>query len=178
MDEKQFAQLSLVRLVAPDKYEDMQKSLALKAGQDGWMPDSVVSKSHIPYQFDHLSDPVETQKTVKNILANEYTNYDGGIPGNDYSGQLSAWYVFSAMGFYPLSPASDKYQLSSPIFSEVELNLNQKYYPGKQFRITLDDPDTYKTFNQVELNGKSVPFILMHEDISKGGKLKFSNSEK
>ena len=178
MNDLQFAQLSLVRLVAPDKYEDMQKSLALKAGPGGWMPDTMVYKSHIPYRFDHLSDPVETQKTVKNILANEYTCYDGGIPGNDDSGQLSAWYVFSAMGFYPGSSGSDEYQLSSPIFSEVELNLNPKYYPGKQFRITLDDPDTYKTFNQVELNGKSVPFILMHEDISKGGKLKFSNSEK
>ncbi len=133
---------------------------------------------HIPYLYNYLGDPVETQKKVKNILTTEYTAYDGGIPGNDDSGQTSAWYVFSAMGFYPVSPGSGEYQLSSPIFSEVELNLNPEYYPGGKFRISLDDPDTYKTFNRVELNGKEVPFVIRHENIREGGKLKFSNSGK
>ncbi|MDP2337822.1 MAG: glycoside hydrolase family 92 protein [Bacteroidota bacterium] len=172
------SQLQLVNLVAPDRYEDLLKSLALKTEQGGWMPDSILKNSHIPYLYNNSGDPVETQKKVKNILATEYTNFDGGIPGNDDSGQTSAWYVFSAMGFYPASAGSGEYQLSSPIFSEVELNLDPKYYPGKKFTISLDDPDTYKTFNRVELNGKDSPFVLKHEDIRKGGKLKFSNTEK
>lgn len=133
---------------------------------------------HIPYLYNFLGDYPETQKKVKNILATEYTSYDGGIPGNDDSGQTSAWYVFSAMGFYPVSPGSGEYQLSSPIFSEVELNLNPKYYPGRKFRISLNDEDTQKTFNYAELNGDEIPFVLKHEDIRKGGKLEFSNSVK
>jgi len=82
------------------------------------------------------------------------------------------------MGFYPGSSGSDEYQLSSPIFSEVELNLNPKYYPGKQFRISLSDPNTYNAFKRVELNGKEIPFVLKQEDIMKGGKLNFSNPDK
>jgi predicted alpha-1,2-mannosidase len=171
-------QLSLIRLIAPDKYEDMQESVALKVRQGGWMPDSIVCNRHFPYLYDYLSDPEETQNRVKSNLATEYTCYDGGIPGNDDSGQTSAWYVFSAMGFYPVSPGSSEYQLSSPIFNKVELNLNPKYYPGKRFKISVDDQNTYKAFNQAELNGQKIPFILKHEDISKGGRLKFSNSEK
>lgn len=131
---------------------------------------------HIPYLYNYLGDFAATQKTVKNILATEYTPYDGGIPGNDDSGQMSAWYVFSAMGFYPVSPGTGEYQLSSPIFEKVELNLNPKYYPGKSFTISLNDPDTYKTFGKVKLDGKEVPFVIRHEDIQKGGKLGFFNN--
>jgi len=130
---------------------------------------------HIPYLYNFLGDYTATQKTVKNIMASEYNNFDGGIPGNDDSGQMSAWYAFSAMGFYPASPGSGEYQISSPIFNEVKLNLNPKYYPGGKFTISQSDPDTYKTFSKVELNGTEIPFVLKHEDIRKGGKLKFSN---
>ena len=178
LNDSRNVQLSLLRLIAPDKYEDMQKSSALKSLQGGWMPDSIVCKNHFPYLYDHLSNPSETQTIVKNKLENEYTVFDGGIPGNDDSGQTSAWYVFSAMGLYPVSPGLTEYQLSSPIFSKVELNLNPKYYPGKQFRISLDDQNTSKVFNRAELNGKQIPFMIKQEDIRMGGKLKFSNSEK
>ena len=133
---------------------------------------------HISYLYNYLGDPAETQRKVKNILATEYNAFDGGIPGNDDSGQTSAWYVFSAMGFYPVSPGSCEYQLSSPIFTEVELNLNPKYYPGKKFKITIDNQDTSQTFDKVNLNGKESQFVLKHEDIRKGGKLEFSNSAK
>ena len=130
---------------------------------------------HIPYLYNFLGDYTTTQKTVKNIMTSEYNPYDGGIPGNDDSGQMSAWYVFSAMGFYPVSPGTGEYQVSSPIFNEVKLNLNPKYYPGGKFTIRQDEPDTYKTFNKAELNGKDIPFVIKHEDIKKGGKLRFSN---
>jgi predicted alpha-1,2-mannosidase len=133
---------------------------------------------HVPYLYNYLNDPVATQQKVKNILASEYTVYDGGVPGNDDSGQTSAWYVFSAMGFYPVSPGSGEYQLSSPIFEEVKLQLNPKYYPGGKFSISLSDTATYNTFSKAELNGKEVPFVIKHEDIRQGGKLKFSNTSK
>jgi predicted alpha-1,2-mannosidase len=128
-----------------------------------------------PYLYNFVGDGPETQKKVKNILSTEYTNYDGGIPGNDHAGQTSAWYVFSAMGFYPVSPGSGEYQLSSPIFSQVELNLDPKYYPGKRFTITADHPDSFNTYSTVELNNKKNAFVLKHEDLRSGGELRFSN---
>lgn len=133
---------------------------------------------HIPYLYNLLGDPVETQRKVKHILETEYTPYDGGIPGNDDSGQTSAWYVCSAIGFYPVATGSGEYQLSSPIFSEVTLHLNPDYYPGKKFSIKADGANTTNTFNRVELNGKEIRFVLNHEDLKKGGKLEFSNTEK
>lgn len=133
---------------------------------------------HIPYLYNFLGDPVETQKRVKNILATEYTIFDGGIPGNDDSGQMSAWYVFSAMGFYPVSPGTGEYQLSSPIFNEVDLHLNPKYYPGRKITIKASNPDTYSTYNKVSFNGKEIPFVLKQENLREGGVLEFSNSGK
>ncbi len=132
---------------------------------------------HIPYLYNYLGDYTATQKIVKNILATEYTQFDGGIPGNDDSGQISAWYALSAMGFYPVCPGTNEYQLSSPIFEEVKLILNSKYYPGKTLTLKLNDKDTYASFSKVELNGKEIPFILKHDDIRNGGTLKFSGKK-
>lgn len=178
LNNQRKAQLSLVSLVAPDKYEDILNSAKLKTEQGGWNSDTILTDISVPYHYNNSDNPVERQTKVKSILKNDYTCFDGGIPGNDNSGLKSAWYVFSAMGFYPASTESGEYQLSSPIFSEVELNLNPKYYPGGIFRISLDNEDSYKTFNKVELNGKDVPFVLKEKDIQEGGKLKFSNTAK
>jgi predicted alpha-1,2-mannosidase len=133
---------------------------------------------HVAYLYNFLGDPVETQKRVKQILATEYTNFDGGVPGNDDSGQMSAWYVFSAMGFYPVSPGSCQYQLSSPVFNEVELHLNPAYYPGRKLKILAGNPDTYQTYDRVMLNGKEIPFYITQDEMKRGGVLKFSNKEK
>ena len=178
LNSKQQTQLSLVSLVAPDKYEDILKSAKLKTEQGGWISDSILNDISVPYHYNNSDDPVERQRKVKSILKNDYTCFDGGIPGNDNSGLKSAWYVFSAMGFYPASTDSGDYQLSSPIFSKVEFNLNPKYYPGKQFRIIADNEDNYETYNKALLNGKDVPFVLKQQDIKVGGELKFSNTGK
>ena len=82
------------------------------------------------------------------------------------------------MGFYPVSHGSGEYQVSSPIFNKVELNLNSRYYPGKRFTIIVDNPDILTTFNKVELNDKNIEFVLKQEDIKLGGQIKFSNSKK
>ncbi len=87
----------------------------------------------IPYLFNYVDDWQKTQATVKNLLNEEYGTGPGGLSGNDDAGQMSAWYVFGAMGFYPVCPGSNEYQLSSPIFDKVVLNLNKKYYPGAPF---------------------------------------------
>jgi predicted alpha-1,2-mannosidase len=132
---------------------------------------------HIAYLYNYLGLPEETQKRVKNILSTEYTSYDGGIPGNDDSGQTSAWYVFSAMGFYPVATGSGEYQLSSPIFKSVQLNLDPKYYPGKKFRITVDAKNTSGIFSEVQLNGVPCNFVVTHDQLRAGGKLHYATSK-
>ena len=128
---------------------------------------------HIPYLFNYTNHWEKTQKTVKNLLVTEYGMGPGGISGNDDAGQLSAWYVFSAMGFYPVCPGSNEYQLSSPVFEKITLNLDRKYYPGGKFVLEAKSANTSSIFNAVELNGKEIETVITHENIRKGGKLKF-----
>ena len=177
MTEEQQAQLSLVRLLAPERYEDLLTSSKLKTQQGGWMMETYLKNRSILDEYIRIADQVERQKKVKQIMKTEYNRFDGGIPGNDNAGQKSAWYVWSAMGLFPT--ANDEYQLTSPIFGKVQVNMNPKYYSGKTLKIILDDDtDTYKTFNNVELNGSENQFRLRHEDIQKGAKLEYSNNGK
>jgi alpha-1,2-mannosidase, putative len=86
----------------------------------------------IAYLYDFINKPEKTQQRVAHILDTEYNDTPGGLSGNDDAGQMSAWYVFSSMGFYPVCPATDRYMLSAPRFQKVTLNLQN----GKKFIIT------------------------------------------
>lgn len=77
----------------------------------------------IPYLYDFIDKPEKTKQRVAHILDTEYNDTPGGLSGNDDAGQMSAWYVFSSMGFYPVCPATDRYMLSAPRFQKVTLNL-------------------------------------------------------
>ncbi len=127
----------------------------------------------IPYFFNYVDDWQKTQSTVKRILQTDYGTDTGGLSGNEDAGQMSAWYVFGAMGFYPVCPASNQYQLSSPIFDKVTLNLDRKYYKGKKLVLETESGNNYKSFTSVELNGKKIEPVILHDDIKKGGRLKF-----
>jgi putative alpha-1,2-mannosidase len=128
---------------------------------------------HIPYLFNYAGRWDLTQKTVKDLLNSEYSDNAGGLSGNDDSGQLSAWYVFSAMGFYPVCPGSNEYQLSSPLFRKVTLNLDRKFYSGRKFTLENQGNPSDAIYTKVFLNGKEKGTVLMHDDIKKGGKLVF-----
>jgi putative alpha-1,2-mannosidase len=127
----------------------------------------------IPYLFNYVDDWQKTQKTVKFLLKTEYGIGPGGISGNDDAGQMSAWYVFGAVGFYPVCPGSNEYQLSSPIFSKVTFNLDKKYYPGGKFVFETESANNQGSFSKVKLNGKEIEPVIRHEDLQKGGKLEF-----
>ncbi len=129
----------------------------------------------IPYLFNYVGDWEKTQKTVKNLLKTEYDLGAGGISGNDDAGQMSAWYVFSAAGFYPVCPGSNEYQLSSPIFEKVTFNLDKKYYPGGKFVLTGETGKNWKEFSKVKLNGKEIEPVIKYEDLQNGGKLEFTD---
>lgn len=127
----------------------------------------------IPFLFNYTGKWDKTQATVKHLLQSEYDFNSGGISGNDDAGQMSAWYVYGAMGFYPVCPGSNEYQLSSPIFEKVTLNLDKNYYPGGKFVLEAKEANSKSIFNKVKLNGKVASTSITHGDIQKGGKLEF-----
>ncbi len=129
----------------------------------------------IPFLYDYIGQPEKTRTLVRHILQTEYNDTPGGLSGNDDAGQMSAWYVFSAMGVYPVCPGTTEYAVSSPVFSEVEIRLPQ----GKVFTIkNHDNPATCTAMPRMILNGKSrkKPFIE-HRDIMEGGILEFLTQE-
>jgi len=86
----------------------------------------------IAYLYDFIGKRDKTIERVAHILDTEYNDTPGGLSGNDDAGQMSAWYIFSSMGFYPVCPATDRYMLAAPRFQKVTLNLPE----GKTFTIT------------------------------------------
>ena len=125
----------------------------------------------VAYLFDAIGKPEYTQMMVHHILNTEYNDTPGGLSGNDDAGQMSAWYIFSAIGFYPVCPATPYYYIGTPSFEKVTFNLEN----GKKFEISADGVSD-KTFyiQKATLNGKIFTgYQLSHEDILKGGKLYF-----
>ena len=123
----------------------------------------------IPYLYNYTASPWKTQKIVRNILQEEYTDGPGGLSGNDDAGQMSAWYVFAAMGFYPVDPVSGEYLLSSPLFDKISISGNN----GKKFEIISHKNSSEAVYiSKVQWNGKlySQNFIT-HTMIAQGGKL-------
>lgn len=127
-----------------------------------------------PYLFTYFKgEEWRTPKAVRDGMTGNYNTSPGGLPGNDDCGALSAWYVFSAMGFYPANPVSGDYRLGSPIFKKVTIHLDQQYYKGKTFVITADDTSDKNIYvKSKKLNG--VPYHLSyitHDVIQNGGRL-------
>jgi len=129
---------------------------------------------HVPYLYNYLGDWSNTQKHVKEILGREYNVSIGGLSGHENEGQLSAWYVFSSMGFYPVCPGSNEYQLSSPVFDKVIIHLNKEFYTGKNLILSTEGEAESSVFNKVTLNNKEIGTSISQYDIQKGGELHFS----
>lgn len=123
----------------------------------------------IPFMYNYTAAPWKTQMQVRQILNEEYSDGPGGLSGNDDAGQMSAWYLFASMGFYPVNPVSGDYLLCSPIFDQVVISLPQ----GKQFEIICHKAgDNSKYIHQATLNGKTyTKNFIRYTDIKQGGKL-------
>jgi len=124
---------------------------------------------HAPYLFNDAGRPDLTQKWVRWVLDNKYgVGYDG-LDGNDDGATLSAWYIFSSMGFYPIA-GTDIYQLGAPLFREVEVNMN-----GKTLRIEAKNQAPENLYvNKVWLNDTLLNRTwIRHSDIAEGGVLRF-----
>lgn len=131
---------------------------------------------HIAYMYNYVGQPWKTQKFSNQILTTLYDNTVNGICGDEDTGQMSAWYVFSSMGFYPMNPVSQKYDIGSPLFDEVIIKLGK----GLNFTISASNLSKENIYIQsAQLNGNPLdhPFVD-YNDIISGGKLEFVMGDK
>ena len=131
---------------------------------------------HVAYLYNWIDQPWKTQQRVRMILKMQYKPTPDGLGGNDDCGQMSAWYMFSSLGFYPVSPGSDEYSLGSPSVKNALLTLEN----GKTFTVeALNQSDKNVYVSKVLLNGKVISdHKIKHADILNGGKLTFYMTSK
>ncbi len=124
---------------------------------------------HIPYLYTYAGQPWKTQRRVRELMELSFDDSPYGIPGDDDGGAMSSWYVFNAMGFYPVTPGTTEYVIGSPIFTETRLGLPN----GKTFTITANGASArHKYIQSAVLNGKPLTKAwLTHADIVNGGSL-------
>ncbi len=126
---------------------------------------------HYVYLYNYAGAPWKAQERARYYCETKYKNGPSGLPGDEDCGQMSAWFLFSAMGFYPVCPGKDEYALGSPLFKKTVIRLGG----GRTFEITAPDASSENKYVQsVSLNGKKLerPFIR-HGDIISGGRLVF-----
>ena len=127
---------------------------------------------HVAYLYSLAGKPAKTQEKIYTIINELYNNTPEGLSGNDDCGQMSAWYLFSAMGFYPVNPASGEYVIGAPQLKKVSLKVGH----GKTFTINaLNFSVQNKYIKGITLNGK--PYVKMdisHKDLLKGGIMNFT----
>lgn len=126
---------------------------------------------HIAYLYDFSGEPWKTQYYASKVMKEQFTELPSGYSGNEDCGQMSAWYVFSAMGFYPVNPANGVYCFGSPLLPSARINLQN----GKVFEIlTKNASDQNIYIQKIMLNGKAYnKLFIRHSDILTGGKLEF-----
>lgn len=125
---------------------------------------------HIAYLYDYANAAWKTQQRIRSVMA-QYHDGPEGLPGNDDSGQMSAWYILSAMGFYSVSPGTPTYAIGSPLFTKVIIHPPN----GSAFVIAAAHQSPANVYIQTQrLNGKTLDgYLLPHRDIVKGGLLQF-----
>ena len=131
---------------------------------------------HMAYLYNFVNKPHKTQEKVYQILTELYTNSPDGVSGNEDCGQMSAWYVFSSLGFYPVTPGSNQYIIGSPLFNKGTIHLEN----GKTFTIEAKNNSKENKYIQaVQLNGSNYEYsFINHTDIMNGGNLVFEMTNK
>lgn len=130
---------------------------------------------HMAYLYSFIGMPSKTQELTRELLDEMYSPTPEGIIGNEDCGQMSAWYIFSALGFYPVCPGTGEFILTCPLFEEAEIRL-----PGdRTLKITADNPARNRYVRSVTLNGHRLdtPYIR-YESLMEGGELHFELSRR
>ncbi len=141
-------------------------------GLIGWYAHGNEPSHHVAYLYAHAGQPWRTQERLAMIMRTQYAPRPDGLAGNDDLGQMSAWYVFTALGFYPVAPASNEYVLGRPFVPRATLHLPN----GKRFTVVADGLDDAHTYvGRVTLDGKPLArTFIRHEEIMAGGELRFT----
>lgn len=161
---------SLFTMELPDKYFEHTEDIS----RDGIIGNYVHGNEpshHVAYLYNWTDQSWKTQERVRMILDSMYRPYPDGLGGNDDLGQMSAWYLFSALGFYPVCPGSTSYALGSPLVKRAEIRLEN----GRTLTITAENQSPQNVYVQsVTLNGRllTAPFVE-HADLVAGGQLHF-----
>jgi predicted alpha-1,2-mannosidase len=161
---------SLFTMYLPDKYfaetEDITRDGIIGNYVHGNEP-----SHHVAYLYNHAGAPKKTQYWIRYILPRMYKPTPDGLGGNDDCGQMSAWYIFSSLGFYPLAPGSNKYDIGSPNVKTADIKLDN----GKVFSIEAVNQSPGNVYIQkATLNGIRLDRSwITHEEIMAGGKLVF-----
>jgi len=154
--------------VDPAQFKDVEDI----TGLIGWYAHGNEPSHHIAYLYDYAGAAWKTQQRLKQIMDSQYATRPDGLAGNDDLGQMSAWYVFSALGFYPVTPASDEYAMGRPFVPKAAIHLPN----GHTFTVVADHlDDAHPYVGAVTLNGKPLERVyLRHAEILAGGELHFT----
>jgi len=141
-------------------------------GLIGWYAHGNEPSHHVAYLYAYAGQPWRTQARLKQIMDTQYKPTIDGLAGNDDLGQMSAWYVFTALGFYPVAPGSNQYILGRPFVRKATLNLPN----GKRFSVVADGlSDANAYVGGVTLDGKPLQrAFITHQELMAGGELRFA----
>jgi predicted alpha-1,2-mannosidase len=133
---------------------------------------------HVPYLFVYAGKPWLTQKWVRTIMDHAYGPGVKGLCGNEDEGQMSAWYILSAVGLHPVSPVDNVYVIGSPLFDKTTIRLDPKYHKGKAFTVVARNNSAENVYIQsAKLNGQPLNRAwLTYEEITAGGTLELEMS--
>ena len=175
--EKVFRQRldSLFEMHLPEKYYADNEDITIDCLIGGYVHGNEPSH-HIPYLYAWTSTPWKTQEWVRTIMNRMYRNEIRGLGGNDDCGQMSAWYIFSAMGFYPVAPGSDRYVLGAPYRPWMKVTLEN----GNSVEIKAPGvSDRNRYIKRVKLNGKTYSKLyICHEDLLQGCTIEFEMTDR
>jgi len=154
--------------VDPSIFEHMEDI----TGLIGWYAHGNEPSHHVAYLYSYAGQPWRAQARLKQIMDTQYADRPDGLAGNDDLGQMSAWYLFTALGFYPVAPGSNEYVIGRPFLERAQLNLPN----GKRFTIRAEGlSEANRYVGRAVLNGKPLArSFLRHEDIVAGGELVFT----
>ena len=126
---------------------------------------------HVSYLYQFAGKPWKTEALIREIFDRFYRPLPDGLCGNDDCGQMSAWYLFSAMGFYPVNPVGGEYVIGAPQLPLLKLKLSS----GRSFTVRAEGLSAENKYvESVKLNGKALEgFKITHDDIMNGGELEF-----
>jgi len=151
----------------------IQTSIPDISGRIGQLSQGDEQCHHVAYLYNYAGAPYKTQQRVRQVMDTLYNDTPAGQCGNVDCGQMAAWYVFSALGFYPVNPASGVYMIGSPVVTKAVLNLDARKYKGRKFTVIARNNSPKNIYIQsASLNGKPLNQAwLTHGQITSGGTL-------